>query len=145
MVRIMVYKLTFDSAKSRLRYLSSIAWVLFRRVLETVSNSSSTVQEKQHACEVHEIEIKVQNCTLHLLRVWYLSDSLETNWRFPGRDGKAAGCAVCPQRSGKQHCSLGEALNPAVSSAVLASCRQVCIKETIFKNKLHYETVTISR
>lgn len=30
--------------------------------------------------------------------------------------------------SGKEHCSLGEALNPAVSSAVLAYCNRLCIK-----------------
>lgn len=57
----------------------------------------------------------------------YLFDSLEKSWQFLGRDGKAAVYAMCPQKSGKEHCSLGEALNPAVSSAVLASCRGVCI------------------
>lgn len=58
--------------------------------------------------------------------VCYLSDSLEKSWQFPGRDGKAAISAVCPQKSGKEHCSLGEALNPAVFSAVLAPCSGVC-------------------
>lgn len=51
----------------------------------------------------------------------YLFDSLEKSWQFPGRDGKAVVCALCPQKSGKEHCSLGEALNLAVFSAVLAS------------------------
>lgn len=46
--------------------------------------------------------------------------------------------------SGKEHCSLGEALNPAVSSAVLAYCNRLCIKtEYVFK-KCHYGTVKIS-
>lgn len=37
--------------------------------------------------------------------------------------------------SGKEHCSLGEALNPAVSSAVLAYCNRLCIKtEYVLKN-----------
>lgn len=47
---------------------------------------------------------------------------------------------MCPQKSGKEHCSLDEALNPAVSSAVLASCRGVWIKNIIFKN-WHYKKV----
>lgn len=74
--------------------------------------------------------------------VCYLFDSLEKSWQFPGRDGKAAVCAVCPQKSGKEHCSLGEALNPAVSSVVLASCSKVCIK--YYLQKKHYETVKLS-
>lgn len=57
----------------------------------------------------------------------HLFDSLEKSLQFPGRDGKAAVCAMCPQQIGKEHCSLGEALNPAVSSAVLASCSEVCV------------------
>lgn len=48
---------------------------------------------------------------------------------------------MCPQMSGKEHCSLGEALNPAVSSAVLAYCNRLCMKtEYVFK-KCHYGTV----
>lgn len=66
--------------------------------------------------------------------VWYLFDNLEKSWQFPGRDGKAAVCAVCPQKSGKEHCSLGEARNPAVSLVVPASCSTVCLKNTITKN-----------
>lgn len=46
MVRVLIYKLTFDSAKSRYRYLSSMAWVLFSSWQETLSNSSSTVHNK---------------------------------------------------------------------------------------------------
>lgn len=68
---------------------------------------------------------KVLNCilvTLVVKQLCYLFDSLEKSWRFPGRDGKATVYEMCPQKSGKEHCSLGEALNPAVSSAVLASC-----------------------
>lgn len=61
--------------------------------------------------------------------VHHLFDSLEKSWQFPGRDGKAAVCAVCPQQSEKEHCSLGGALNLAVSSAVLASCSEECIRK----------------
>ncbi len=61
-MKMLVYKLTFDSAKSRWRYLSSMAWVLFSRWQETFSNSSSTVHKRTK--RVHEdcdIEEKVLN------------------------------------------------------------------------------------
>lgn len=60
-------------------------------------------------------------------RVCYLSGSLQKSWQFPGRDGKAAVYAMCPQKSEKERYSLGEALNPAVSAAVPAFCRYVFI------------------
>lgn len=60
-------------------------------------------------------------------RVCYLSGSLQKSWQFPGRDGKAAVYAMCPQKSEKERYSLGEALNPAVSAAVPAFCRFVFI------------------
>lgn len=65
--------------------------------------------------------------------ICYLFDNLEKSWQFPGRDGKAGVCAVCPQMSRKGHCSLGEALNPDVSLAVLASCSEVCKINTVHK------------
>lgn len=66
----------------------------------------------------------------------YLSDSLGRSWQFPGRDGKAAVCSECPQRSGKEHCSWGEALNPDVSSAVPASCREA--SKQVSYSKVHH-------
>lgn len=86
----------------------------------------------------------VPNCCTGSYGVGYLSDSLEKSWQFPGRDGKAAVCASCPQKSRKEHCSLGEAQNPAVSSAVPASCREACIKKCGLQ-KLRYETGNVSQ
>ena len=45
-LRMLIYKLTFDSVKSRWRYLSSMAWVLLSRWQDTFSNSSSTVHRR---------------------------------------------------------------------------------------------------
>lgn len=45
-LRMLIYKLTFDSVKSRWRYLSSMAWVLLSRWQDTFSNSSSTVHKR---------------------------------------------------------------------------------------------------
>jgi len=79
----------------------------------------------------------VHKCKLAAL-VCYLFDNLERSWQFPGRGGKAAVCAVCPQQSGKVHCSLGEVLSPAVSSAVLASC--MCVQTYDLQNG-YFETI----
>lgn len=68
----------------------------------------------------------------------YLFDSLEKSWQFPGKDGKAEVYVMCPQKSEKEHCSWGVAQNPAVSSAVLASCsiEQCKIKHWIVNKKV---------
>lgn len=43
---------------------------------------------------------------------------------------------MCPQKSGKEHCSWDEALNPDVSSAVLASCSRAFMRRCMFMKKV---------
>lgn len=75
-----------------------------------------------------------------------LSGSLQRSWQFPGRDDKAAVDATCPRKSEKGRCSLGGALNPAVSAAVPAFCRCFCAykKNMIKKKKQNKSTALVN-
>lgn len=113
-----------------------MAWVLFSRWLETLSNSSSTVHKRGGEMLIMTKNGKNYSCYTDGCGVFYLSDSLQRSWQFPGRDDKAAVDATCPRKSGTGRCSLGGALNPAVSAAVPAFCKfALCIIKTGFKKK----------
>lgn len=68
---MLIYKLTFDSVKSRWRYLSSMAWVLLSRWQDTFSNSSSTVYKRTKMLTNSKIRggKKARNSILYLLQM----------------------------------------------------------------------------
>lgn len=123
---------TFDSSKSKWRYLSTIACVRFKRWHETFSNSSSTGQRsvkqelhsspKEGATQIHYRTLK--ECSQRVLSI-YLCGSLPGMKPCLGKGGTAAADEVYPQMSGKESCSQDGEPSLVVFAAVPASYKQI--------------------
>ncbi len=123
---------TFDSSKSKWRYLSTIACVRCNSWHETFSNSSSTGQrsvkwEFQISPEEGATQLchrTVKECSQRVVSI-YLCSSHAVMKPCLGTCGMAAVDEVCPQMSGKESCSQDGEQSLAVFAAVLASYKQI--------------------
>ncbi len=119
---------TFDSSKSKWRYLSTIACVRCKSWHETFSNSSSTGQRSVHISpEEGATQLcyrTVKECSQRGVSI-YLCGSLPGMKPCLGTGGTAAVDEVCPQMSGKESCSQDGEQSLAVFAAVPASYKQI--------------------